>query len=436
MLKRNPRKLMLIALDWTRPKDPPLSLGHASILAYALEQTIQVSERSWAVNAPSFKTEDVVSHILTNTNEAFDVAFGVFIWNEAAIQNILTSLKADPQASIGRIILGGPQISYTKEKLEKHYPQADVFIRGFAETALVELVKQDIHGDPAPNPIKGVHYAGQFDLKGQAAVDLGTLPSPYLNGIIKPQPFIRWETQRGCKFRCSFCQHREPKSALAKTKSFSLDRVHREAEWILQNPIIQDIAVLDPVFNSGPNYVEILRRLRGYTGKIALQARIEMVREKFLDEISEINKTGNVVLEFGLQTIHKDEMRLIDRGNNMGRVVEVLTQTRERNIDTEVSLIFGLPGQTFKSFQESVNFCIEQKVKTIHAFPLMLLRGTPLYENKELLSLVESNEVASNDIPRVQDGVIPHVIQSKTFDHADWLKMAELSERLEKEYNI
>jgi radical SAM superfamily enzyme len=157
---------------------------------------------------------------------------------------------------------------------------------------------------------------------------------------------------------------------------------------------------------------------------------MEMVRAEFMDEICEVNKTGNVVLEFGLQTIHKDEMRLIDRGNNMRRVVEVLTQTRERNIDTEVSLIFGLPGQTVKSFEESVNFCIEHNVKTIHAFPLMLLRGTPLHENKKVLGLVESNEVASEHIPRIQDGVIPHVIQSKTFDHAGWLKMAELAERL------
>jgi radical SAM superfamily enzyme YgiQ (UPF0313 family) len=430
---------MLIALDWTRPKDPPLSLGHASILTYALQQKVHVSERSWAVNSDSFKTADVVRHILCNTNESVDVAFGVFIWNEAAVQNILNELKTVSQGFAGRIVLGGPQISYTKGSLEMHYPQADVFIRGYAETALVELAQQDSgHATPDPiyDPIRGVHYAGYTDLNLQATVDLDTLPSPYLDGVIQPQSFIRWETQRGCKFRCSFCQHREPKSALAKTKAFALDRVHREADWILQNSVIQDIAVLDPVFNSGPSYVDILRRLRGYTGKIALQARMEMVRAEFMDEICEVNKTGNVVLEFGLQTIHKDEMRLIDRGNNMRRVVEVLTQTRERNIDTEVSLIFGLPGQTYKSFEESVNFCVDQKIKTIHAFPLMLLRGTPLHENKEALELIESNEVASKYIPRLQHGVIPHVIQSKTFDHSDWLRMADLAERLETEHNI
>lgn len=163
---------------------------------------------------------------------------------------------------------------------------------------------------------------------------------------------------------------------------------------------------------------------------------MEMVTDDFLDEICELNKTGNLVLEFGLQTIHKTEMKFIDRPNNMSKVSSVLLKTLERGIDNEVSLIFGLPGQTLQSFQESVNFCISAKVRTIHAWPLMLLRGTPLYENKHKFKLIESNEIASPLIDRVQDHVIPHVVQSDTFSYADWLKMGELAEWLEREYNV
>mgnify|MGYP003387918779 CR=1 FL=1 len=48
------RRLLMIALDWTRPKDPPLSLGHASIFANLIRHKIDVQARSWAVNAPGF----------------------------------------------------------------------------------------------------------------------------------------------------------------------------------------------------------------------------------------------------------------------------------------------------------------------------------------------------------------------------------------------
>lgn len=421
---------MLIALDWTRPKDPPLSLGHASILALAKQHKIDVTEQSWSVSSDTFRAEQVAEHILSFNSASLDVALGVFVWNEAEVRRILNLID---KKFLGRVILGGPQISHTKCDLEKLYPTADIFIRGFAESAIVELSKCDTSLVPK---IHGVHFAGEIDYGEQASVDLEELPSPYLNGIIKPQRFIRWETQRGCKFRCSFCQHREPGKPRVQTKAFSMNRIYREAQWILENPVIQDIAVLDPVFNSGPHYLNILQHLHGYSGKLALQSRMEMVTEDFLKEILKINETGNVVLEFGLQTIHKNEMQMIGRGNNMTKVAKILNNTRDMNISCEISLIFGLPGQTYVSFKESVEYCIAHKVKIIHAFPLMLLRGTPLYDNKETLGLVESNEIASEYIPRVQSNVIPHVVQSNSFDYTEWKKMAELAERLQREYNV
>jgi len=66
----------------------------------------------------------------------------------------------------------------------------------------------------------------------------------------------------------------------------------------------------------------------------------------------------------------------------------------------------------------------------------MLLRGTPLHENKEKYNLIESTEVASESIPRVQSNIIPHVVQSNSFDMKEWRKMAELAELLEKQYNM
>jgi radical SAM superfamily enzyme YgiQ (UPF0313 family) len=421
------RRLVLIALDWTRPKDPPLSLGHASILANILQHKLDVRPRSWAVNHTHFNPDEVTHFIMSHNHPDVDVALGAFVWNEHAIQKILIDL--DRFKFMGRIILGGPQISYVKTGLEKLYPQANIFMRGYAETALTKLMQSY-----SPNTIiKGLHYAGEHDLGLSATAILEELPSPYLNGSLLPQPFLRWETQRGCKFRCSFCQHREPDKTQT-SRHFAPDRIKQEAQWIKDNPIIQDLAVLDPIFNSGPNYLEIMRNLRGYTGKLALQSRIEMVTPEFLEELVIFNKTGHVVLEFGLQTIHREEQRLIERLNNMRKVERILQEVQDLKIESEISLIFGLPGQTLESFKSSVQFCVDRGIRTIHAFPLMLLRGTPLHDKKIDYGLQESNEIASLEIPRVQNE-IPHVVSSKTFSYSDWRKMAEIAAKLETEYN-
>lgn len=423
------RKLILIALDWTRPKDPPLSLGHASILANLREKGIIVVEKSWAVNKLEFSADSVTEFIMSHnaTNQETYLALGAYIWNENALQEIISKIRH--QGFKGKIILGGPQISYVKKGIEEYYPDVDIFVRGYAEEALAQLMLAD--NKPI---IYGVHYANEPDLGLSAKVNFSDIPSPFLNGIIQPQPFIRWETQRGCPFRCSFCQHRESDSSQQR-RHFQESRIMREIAWITQHPIINDIAVLDPIFNSGPNYLNVLNEFfdRNYTGKLSLQARMEMVVPEFLDIVEKLNLKGRTVLEFGLQTIHKHEQELIDRPNNMKKVDEILKETKRRKIPIEVSLIFGLPGQTVESFKSSVDYCKQHEVDTIYAFPLMLLRGTPLHFNKDNLGLVESSDINIPNIARQQEN-IPHVVASNTFTFNEWQTMAAIAASLDQ-YN-
>ncbi len=48
--------------------------------------------------------------------------------------------------------------------------------------------------------------------------------------------------------------------------------------------------------------------------------------------------------------------------------------------------------------------------------------------------MVESHEIASHEIPRIQDN-IPHVVQSDTFSYYEWQQMAKIAEWLETDYN-
>jgi len=272
---------------------------------------------------------------------------------------------------------------------------------------------------------------------------LEKLESPYLTGIIKPQKFIRWETQRGCPFRCSFCQHREPQKEVSVRRSLEFQRIKKEVEWICEHPEIQDIAVLDPVFNSGPHYIEVLKMLfeGKFLGKLSLQSRLEMVTDEFLNAVSDLNSTGaRVVLEFGIQTIHKNEQKIIQRGNNLKKADTVLEQCSKRKILFEISLIFGLPEQTIQSFLETVAWAVSKSAFAVHAFPLMLLRGTDLHENKTQLGLIESNDVdkidgisLSEHNGRFWNSDIPVVIASKSFAFTEWIEMAKIAEQLDLE---
>ena len=231
------RRLLLLSFDWTRPKDPPISLAQASLLAKLNEANLPVIPQAWAVNNEQFKLNDVVQFVKNHAVAGTDLAMGAYVWHEPQTQALLQAIRETQFP--GRIILGGPQISYTKQGLEGFYPQADIFVRGYGEDALAALCSST---DDKP-VIPGVHYAGDDDLGLSSAVDLTTLPSPYLTGVIKPQPFIRWETQRGCLYHCAFCQYREPDASMKRTQ-FSLQRLRQETDWILSHSEINDISVI------------------------------------------------------------------------------------------------------------------------------------------------------------------------------------------------
>ena len=91
--------------------------------------------------------------------------------------------------------------------------------------------------------MQGIHYSGSLDLNEQTFVDLDLLPSPWLSGVIELeyQQFIRWESQRGCPFKCGFCQHKEAGARLVK-REFKSSRIMDEIDLFCQKNI-RDIAV-------------------------------------------------------------------------------------------------------------------------------------------------------------------------------------------------
>jgi radical SAM superfamily enzyme YgiQ (UPF0313 family) len=413
-----PRRLILVDLFWTRDKDPRIPLGHASLLA-ALDTVADLEVRSIIVAVNAIETvADIADKIWQQVGQyphaQVDVAVGAYIWNEAHLVRLLPLLRA--RGYTGRIILGGPQISYVESGLEGHYPEADVFIRGQAESSLCELVRKA--GRPK---IRGVHYAGEADANLQSNAALERLPSPLLGKVIPldGQEFIRWETQRGCQFKCSFCQHRQA-GARETRRAFPMGRIEQEIDLICGMGV-KEVCVLDPVFNSNehPGHaVNVLKRFarNRFAGRLSLQCRAELVDDDFLDALEGLN----VCLEFGLQTIHPDEYRAIDRPNSLRKIEAVFSQVRERGISFEVSVIFGLPMQTLASFKRTVHWCLLQQIPIIKAFPLLLLRGTRVEQERNHWNFT------------VDEGTMPTVIQSGTFSREQWLAMERISKALQE----
>jgi radical SAM superfamily enzyme YgiQ (UPF0313 family) len=251
------RTVVLIDPYWTRDKDPRIPLGHASLLSSLRGVPgVSVSSIVVPVNAASVDPDALADRVLAEAAgppDAVDIAIGAYVWGEELVKELLALLRR--RGFAGRIILGGPQISYAGPGLEALYPEVEAFVRGYGEDALAALAQA-----PGRPPITGVHYAGDKDRGAQAKVDLEAIPSPWLTGVIpiEGQRFIRWETQRGCPYRCSFCQHREPGARLLRRR-LAMPRIFDEIAWFCRHDV-REIAVLDPIFNIGPDATDCTSR--------------------------------------------------------------------------------------------------------------------------------------------------------------------------------
>jgi len=74
-------------------KDPPLSLGHASILANLASHQISTIPISKSVIDPHFTIKSLLEEIHSHDDEESDVAFGAFVWNEHFVQTMTKELK-------------------------------------------------------------------------------------------------------------------------------------------------------------------------------------------------------------------------------------------------------------------------------------------------------------------------------------------------------
>ena len=162
-----------------------------------------------------------------------------------------------------------------------------------------------------------------------------------------------------------------------------------------------------------------------------------MINAEFLNRLNRLQDLcgTQIILECGIQTVVKDEMKAIKRQNNLKKIELITEQLNERKIPFEISVIYGLHRQTLDSFKRTLDYCqTVLQPSIINAWPLMLLRGTELEMRKNEFGLGEET-LSADDVglalpkERIHEG-IPHVTSSSSFSKKDWIEMNRISNKL------
>ena len=407
------KNVLIISFDLIRQDEVKQSLPIASLLAY-LKKDKRYGNAFMVHHLPINMFELSVPtsiNILDRSIEAFNleafdtVAISCYVWSEHLINRLIKMLR--DCGFKGKVVLGGYQISYPlKIILKFRYPDCDIFIFGHAEESLLQAIFID---KPKTAPVF---------MNSEA--DLNSIPSPYLSGeifVAKGQKMVRLETKRGCPYSCSFCAHRNINQN--KVYMFPKEKVFKELAFLKERQV-KKINLIDPTFNYGENYLEVLQEMvkLKLNSVISFQTRFELIKgnrgKAFLDLSGQLNSH----FEFGVQSLMESEYKAVNRRNNKDLIKYVMKQLNERKMSYEISLIYGLPNQTVESFKQSIEFLYSNGCKNLTAYPLMLLRGTDLFFEKDNWAFKEK---------RMDKYRIPLVIESNSFNKNDWLKMQEMA---------
>lgn len=109
-----------------------------------------------------------------------------------------------------------------------------------------------------------------------------------------------------------------------------------------------------------------------------IATRSDCLTDEILDYLSELNKRTFLMVEIGLQSMHDETLKFINRGHTLQNFEEAIKKLKERNIFTVVHIINGLPYETKEMMVETVKYLNKLNIDGLKIHMLYIPKDTPL----------------------------------------------------------
>ena len=345
------------------------------------------------------------------------VAYSAYMWNYDQMAESLKIVK-DKRPEVWTV-LGGPLVTYTSEEIMALLP-ADIVVCGTnaGELRFRQLLKCD-RSVEGLNAIPQICYRtpdGKLvNTGGTITEDVSQIPSIYETKAIdlddgrRHTVFI--ETFRGCPFSCGYCIWGPEDN---KMNRFDIDQLVRDIKIIYNHPKVEAVIFTDAcLFYTRKRARIICDAIAECARQIPTVLTLDMhvLDEDMINHLEKIDLYQNRY-HFGLQTTNPNAMQYLERPGTATKAgqeryaqkyVDGVELLRRRMPTAEIAfdLIYGLPGDDYEHFRETIDFALDLKPSKLHFHPLLLLPGTRFYTDRDELNFVYDDippfMVKSND---------------------------------------
>lgn len=198
----------------------------------------------------------------------------------------------------------------------------------------------------------------------------------YLSSSLFPE--VQIMASRGCPFKCGFCSW--PQTFTGRTyRQRTVDNVFSELLWIKQNlKSVREVVFEDDTFGIGGSWIEELCRII-IDEKLDViwncQVRAGMNR----DILKLMNKAGCRLVIVGFESASQQILNNVCKGTTVSQLERMAEDVRNSGLQLHADFVFGLPGETRDTINETINFIGKIKPDMVQLSVAAPFPGTTFY---------------------------------------------------------
>ncbi len=305
-----------------------------------------------------------------------------YSWN---IQDNLALARELKSRQVGRVMLGGPEVSFNREEEALEFmeanPMIDALVLGEGEGVIAEVASA-LLGDGGQCEIPGVVMRRGANIvvgpRNMKPVDLSTVPP--IDPVAADVPrtpgtglAIVYQTYRGCPHSCAYCSFHGGAKGIRR---FPMERIERE----LQNLFHERVELLnfaDAVFDISKQQAKrILEVCALHNVETSLLCYVAF--QGMDEELADLLEKTRIQVGIGLQSVHEDVLKAVGRRFSVRRFFDAIDTLGQRKINYYVDLMYGLPADSPAKFEKTFNDVMALGPPFVMPFPLTVIPRSEL----------------------------------------------------------
>ncbi len=285
-------------------------------------------------------------------------------------QRAVETAKAVKEAySSCKLVVGGPHPSIMPESMLQH-PEIDYVVMGEGERAMTQLTTRitSKRDDLELATIPGIAYRSKGKVvknPPKFIENLDEVPYPARHLLpmhlydraayfLENKPIDVMNVIRGCPFNCTWCNVQEIWGSVSR--SFSPKRIVDEMEHLNKTYGTKGVYFVGDNFTiNKERTIEICKQMQEHKIDMewACDTGVDLISRNVLKAMK---AAGCKTIWFGVESGVPAILEKINRGLTVEQAIKAFQLCKEEKIETGISLMLGIPGETVKDMETTFKF--------------------------------------------------------------------------------